>query len=122
MAVFIEAVAGRDRSFEATYFDEEGNNSDVTAADATAMKIGRNDTLVFELSSDTDSGNGSSMTAENPTTVILDRRDLTAIGSGIFDVEFLLYDASDSNRVKSVSRGALVVHSSLPGDDERDEL
>ena len=107
---------GRDEDFTITITESNGNNYAWAANDVIRIKIGiTGETPVLDLSSKQASGNGSSVSKANPTTVELRAADTTLLRAGAMDLEVLVVDDSDNDRIKHAQTHVLAVLESMGG-------
>lgn len=90
-----------------TITESDGTNSVIEAADDVICRIGRGTTITLTVSK-TATANGSSTTAANPSTLTLAAADMT-MKPGVYDIDLLVKDSSESNAEKAVERGVLTV-------------
>jgi len=105
-----------DRAFTIT--DAAGDNVVIASGDVVRIKIGRNgETPIIDLDSNSPTVNGSSCTAANPSTVRLHQDDLnrTDFKPGIYTIEVLVIDDSDSDIAKHAGNHVLVLEDTQQG-------
>ena len=113
----LQVVADRNRKnvFEITIGEADGDDVVVAAGDNIRVKIGRgNQTPLLEVQSDIATANGSVCTLANPTEVTLAAADLT-FQAGLYDIEALIVDASESDAPKKAERGIFHLRESMGG-------
>jgi hypothetical protein len=99
-----------------TVTESDGSNTVFAAGDVFRLKIGRDGAApLLDLDSKAATANGSGCTAANPTTLTLDRRDVT-MPAGVYDIEALIVDDSDSDQPKQADKGVLTVVETQAGD------
>lgn len=113
MAIFITAYLGKTSVESITFRDADGVAVTLNASDVVQIKIGRaGSEPVLEIASNVPASGGSTVTSANPATLTLDEDDLTpdysdhdSIRPGVYDIEALVVDSGDANRVKHAESG-----------------
>ena len=113
------AHKGRTSDHTITLKDPAGTTVVLGSGDQIRIKIGRNaGTPSIDLKSGTASANNSSCTAANPTTLRLAQADLAELDAGVYDVEILLVDNSETlpdNAIKLADQGTMHLMPTLAG-------
>lgn len=91
-----------------TVTEASGVASVIEGSDTVIARIGRGATTLLTISSAAATANGSSLTAENPSTLVLAADDVDLPG-GLYDLDLLVKDSSESNAEKAVERGTLTI-------------
>lgn len=113
--LFIEAERNRKSEHEILIGEADGDDATIAPTDNVRVKIGRaGETPQLEVQSDSATAAGSQCTAANPTVLTLAAGDL-AFASGIYDIEAMIVDASDSDAPKSAERGIFVLKETMGG-------
>lgn len=113
--LLITADRNRKTVFEVRIGESDGDDVTLATGDKVRVKIGRGkSTPVLEFSSSTAASSGSTCTAANPTTITLEAGDVT-FKAGIYDIEVVVIDASESNAPKKCEMGVFVLRESMGG-------
>jgi len=116
MTVNITHYQGRTCEYDLTIADANGDAITLYAGDKVRLKIWRQQDgkLLLDLASGSPTTNGSSLTAANPTRFKGVQNDINWT-PGIYDLELLLVDASDSSRVRHADSGLFILHDTPAG-------
>lgn len=90
-----------------TITESDGTSSVIEGSDEVIARIGRGATILLTVGK-TATANGSSTTSANPSTLTLAAADMT-LKAGVYDLDLLVKDSSESNAEKAVERGVLTV-------------
>jgi hypothetical protein len=118
MSLHITAYARATTVETITFKDANGDNVTFESGDIVVVKIGRaGKEPLLQIRSDDDAAGGTSVTNVNPATLVLDEDDLGAetILPGVYDIEALVVDASDSNLLKHAENGIFTLISTQFG-------
>lgn len=111
----VRAERRRKSEHTVTIGEADGDDVVVSAGDNVRFKIGRGaGTPLLEIQSDAATSNGSICTAANPTTLTLGAGDLT-FPAGIYDIEAVIIDDSESNAPKKAETGIFILEESAGG-------
>jgi hypothetical protein len=114
--IFVVADRLRYSQHEILIGESDGDDASIASNDNVRIKIGREgQTPLLEVESDAATANGSRCTAANPTVLSLAAADL-AFQAGLYDIEALVVDTSDSDRPKKAEQGIFHLRETLAGD------
>lgn len=118
MSISFELHRGRKVTHTFTMKDSADTNVTVADTDVVRVKIGRQgSTPILDLGSDAASGNGTTVQRANPFEVAFAAADVTLLKAGVYDVEILVVDDSESgDPPKHAEHGVCTVHETMGGD------
>jgi hypothetical protein len=120
MSFLIHAYSGRTKDYTGALTDDDSAAQNLALEDVVRIKIGTNGQAPdLDIDSDQETGNGSIITftaGSNAYSLHIDGRDLAVIGSGAYDCEVNVVDASETGRqIKHAEYGVLFVHPTQTG-------
>lgn len=117
MSINITHYRNRTCEYDLTITDANGNTVVLYSGDKIRLKIWRQQDgkLMLDLVSGTPTDNGSSVTAANPTRFKAAQDDVDWT-PGIYDLEVLITDASDSDRVRHADSGLFTLNKTPGGE------
>jgi hypothetical protein len=117
-SISFELHRGRKVTHTFTMKDSAGANVVVAADDVVRLKIGRlGSTPILDLGSDGASANGSTVETDNPFEVVFAAADVTLLKAGVYSVEILVVDNSESgDPPKHAEWGVCTVHETMSGE------
>lgn len=91
----------RDCAITITITETDGSAYEWIASDAIRVKIGKAGKVpLLDLTSAEDTAAGSGISQANPTTVVIRAADTANFPIGVLDMEVLVVDDSDQDKVK----------------------
>lgn len=116
MTIDITHYRHRTCEWDLTVSDADGDAVTLYSGDKVRLKIWRQQDrkLMLDLISGTPTTNGSSVTAANPTRFKLVQTDVDWT-PGVYDLEVLITDASDSDLVRHADGGVFVLNDTPGG-------
>ena len=113
--LYLTADRARKSSHEVGIGEADGDDVTIATGDKVRVKIGRGKaTPLLEFSSSSAASAGSTCTAANPTVITFEAGDMT-MKAGIYDIEVVIIDASESNAPKKCEMGVIVIAESMGG-------
>ena len=108
--IHITAYKNRTTKERITLTDVDGATVTLDSDDTVRVKVGRQGaTPILDITSAAALSGGTSVTSANPCTVIFDQDDLNNKTAGVYDVEAMVVDTLDHNRVKHAEMGVFVL-------------
>ena len=113
--LYLTADRARKTSFDVQVGEADGDDVTIATGDKVRVKIGRGKaTPLLEFSSSNAAASGSTCTAANPTVITFEAGDMT-MKAGIYDIEVVIIDASESSAPKKCEMGVIVIAESMGG-------
>ena len=102
--------------YDLTATDADGDTVTLGAGDQMRLKIWRQQDgkRMLDLLSGTPSDNGSTLSSANPTRFRLDQSDANWT-PGVYDIELMIVDVSDSSKIRHVDGGVFNLHDTAGG-------
>ncbi len=118
MSLFITAYARATTVESITFKDAAGENVTLESGDIIVLKIGRaGEAPLLQILSNDPADGGTNITASNPAILTLHKGDLDddTIKPGVYDIQALIVDHSDSDLIKHAEEGVFTLISTQLG-------